>query len=448
MANDSDPNIGIGTPIPGGGSPGTGNFVLYRPPVYTALSLAEYAEIIGINPVQFMSGDSTGYFPTTGCTDRWRQYAWQDEAKVSRDELAREIKQAELDIASVLGYYPGLHWIAEEKIPYPKHYRHAWTTASGTNVAGYYKSVKLKYGKFIGGGVRDVDFVASASFLGSSMQLLDEDGDGFNETVLITVGTSYTDPYAHKVYFPGMDGAIDWEIRPAMTKEISGGSIDIRMPVWLFFDPDLLAAFPGTDGFTDLDPSVVSNLIEEVDIYYESVDPSQGNLFHWLESGQCIDDCGATTQTLCAEGKLVNEGHVTVTPAEYDVAESAFTVQPFTVAREPDYVELSYLSGAYETNIRSGEKRVPSDLAKAIAWMATARLPRPLCTQCQNIKDKEKRLRTDLAYSASGETGDVRFVTVDIMRCPFGTKVGEYEAWMVVKDRLKDGDVAPRVAVF
>jgi hypothetical protein len=111
-------------------------------------------------------------------------------------------------------------------------------------------------------------------------------------------------------------------------------------------------------------------------------------------------------------------------------------------------VELSYLSGDYEADIRSGEKRVPRDLAKAIVSMATSRLPRPLCTQCQNVKDKEKRLRTDLAFSADGESGDVRFVTTDILRNPFGTKIGEYEAWMIVKDRIKDGDVAPRVAVF
>lgn len=448
MADDSDPNVGVGEIITGGGAPGSGTFVLYRPPVHTALSLAEYAEIIGINPIQFLSGNSSSYFPSTGCTDRWRQYAWQDEAKVSRDELAREIRQAEFDIAAELGYYPGHHWIEGEKKHYPRHYRKAWTTASGVDVRGYYKSVKLKYGKFIGAGVRDVDFVASASFTGSSMQLLDEDGDGFNETLFITVATSHTDPYAHKVYFPGMSGDMLWEIKPATTKEIVGANIEIRMPVWLFFNPDILAAFPGSDGYQDLDPADPANLVSEVDIYYETVDPSEGNLFHWLESGQLQDDCGATTQTVCVEGRLVDAGHVTVTPAEYDVAESAFTVQPFTVAREPDYAEISYLSGDYEEDIRSGEKRVPSDLAKAIAWMATARLPRPLCTQCQNIKDKEKRLRTDLAFSADGTTGDVRFVTIDILRSPFGTRIGEVEAWMVVKARIKDGDIAPRVAVF
>lgn len=448
MVDDSDPNVGVGTEIPGGGSPGTGTFALYKPPVRTALSLAEYADIIGINPIQFLSGNSSSYFPSTGCTDRWRQYAWQDEDKVSRDELAREIQLAELDIASELGYYPGYHWIENERRTYPRHYRKKWTTAQGLDLRGYYKSVKLKYGKFIGAGVRDAEFVASASFLGSTMQLKDEDDDGFNETLFITVATSYTDPYAHKVYLPGMNGNPLWEIRPATTKEISGGNIEFRIPVWLFFDPDVLAAFPGSDGFQDLDPSDVANLVSEVDIYYETVDPSQGNLFYWLESGQLQDDTGETTQEVCVEGKLVDSGHVTVTPAEYDAAESAFTVQPFTVAREPDYVELSYLSGDYQADIRSGEKRVPDDLAKAIAWMATARLPRPLCTQCQNIKDKEKRLRTDLAFSVDGETGDVKFVTLNVLRSPFGTKIGEVEAWMIIKDRIKDGDVAPRVAVF
>ncbi len=434
--------------IPGG--PSQDITAVYIPPEVTALSLLEYAVIMGINPIQFMSGTTVGLYPSTGCTDRWRQYAWQDEDKTSRNELAREIKQAELDIAGELGYLPGFNWQAGERITYPKFYKRAWTTVSGTGVDGFYKSVKQKYGKFVSGGVRSVELIASATFLSGSITLVDEDLDGFAETALVSVPTAFTDPYAHKIFFSDQAGQEEWEIRPINTKVISGGTLEARIPVYLLFRPELLAALPGDEGFTDIDPTDVANMVEAVDIYYETVDPSQGNLFHWNQSALSTDDTEHTTQLAALEGKVIHRdtSMVTVTPVTYDAGTGKFTNKPFTIAREPDYMELSYLCGEFVADSRSGMYVVPPDLAQAIVSMATARLPRPLCTQCQNVKDKEMRLRHDLAFSVDGGSGDVRFVTADILRNPFGTKLGEVEAWHIVKNRIKDGDVSPRVAVF
>lgn len=448
--SDADTGVGVGTPIPPAGtSPATDPAIVYRPPEVTALSLAEYAEIMGINPIQFMSGNSSGYFPSTGCTDRWRQYAWQDEAKTSRDELAREIGQAETDIAAQLGYMPGLTWEESEQIVYPKYYKRAWTTVLGTKVDGYYKTVRPKRGKMLLSGMRSVDLVASPSFVGGEIVLVDEDGDSFYETAKITVATTYTSPYEHKVYIADQDGRQEWEIRPVTTKSITGGTLEIRVPVWLLIRPELLAALPGEDGFTDIE-LVDTNYVASVDIYYETSDPSQGNLFHWNESTQMIDDTTHTTQLAALEGFATHRvsDEVSVTPATYDAVSGTFTNAAFTVAREPDYVTLTYQGGDYYEDVRRGMRIVPPDLAQAIAWMATARLSRPLCTACQNVKDKEERLRTDLAYSMDGKSGDVKFVTPNVLRNPFGTRLGEVDAWNIVKRRINEGEISAKVAVF
>ena len=449
MAQDADTGVGTGSPIVPG-APGSSAVSIYKPPIVTALSLQEYAEIMGINPIQFMSGSSTGLFPSTGCTDRWRQYPWQDEAKISRDELAREILQAELDIATELGYYPGLLWREGEVINYPKYFKRGFTTVSGTNVKGYYKSVRPKYGKIVEPGTRQVEYIASATFGSSSISLVDEDGDGFAETALIEVPTIYTSPYRHKVYFTGMNGDPAWEIRPANTKAVSGSTLSVRMPVQLLFKPELLAAFPGENGFQDIDPAVLASLVSEVDVYYETTDPSDGNLFHWNESAALRDDIEHTTQLAALEAQVSHrvKDNVSVTPALYDAATEIFTPTAFTVPREPDYVSISYLSGDYEENERGGVWQVPRDLAQAITFIATARLPRPLCVQCENVKAKEKRLRTDLAISVEGATADVRFVTRDVLRNPFGTRLGEVEAWRMISDRIEDGEIAVKVAAF
>lgn len=432
------------------GAPSQDVTAVFKPPVVTALSITEYSEIMGINPIQFWSGNSYGLFPSTGCTDRWRQYAWQDEQKTSRDELAREILQAELDIAAELGYMPGPVWIEGATINYPKYYKPGWTTGSGRKVDGYFKNVKLKYGKMLSAGVRATEYVASATFASGSISLIDEDNDGFAETAFISVATTHTSPYAHKVYYSNMDGDQEWEIRPANTKKIDAGTLEIRIPVWLLFKPELLAAMPGEDGYVDIDPTDVGNLVEAVDIYHETADPSSGNYFHWNESNQMIDDTEHTTQLCAIEGVVTHRvvDNVSVTPVTYDAGTGKFTNAQFSVAREPDHVELAYYGGDYYEDSRRGVRAVPPDLAQAIMKLATARLPRPLCNSCQNVEDLEKRLRTDLAYSVDGTTGDVRFVTADVLRNPFGTKVGEVEAWSIVKNRIKTGDLNPKVAVF
>lgn len=432
------------------GAPSSDITSVYMPPEVTALSLLEYALIMGINPIQFMSGTTEGLFPSTGCTDRWRQYAWQDEDKTSRNELAREIKQAELDIASELGYLPGFNWQTDERLTYPKFYKRAWTTVSGTAVDGYYKSIKPKYGRFVSGGVRSVELIATATFLSGDISLVDEDLDGFAETAFLSIATTFTDPYAHKIFFSNQAGAEEWEIRPVNTRRIIGGVLEVRIPVYLLFRPELLAALPGDDGFTDIDPTLISNLVDSVDVYHETVDPSQGNLFHWNQSTLAKDDTEHTTQLIALEGKVIHRdtSMVTVTPATYDAGTGKFTVQKFSIGREPDYMNLSYLCGDYVADDRRGTNVVPSDLAHAIVNLATARLPRPLCVQCQNVKDKEERLRTDLSYSVDGRSGDVRFVTADVLRNPFGTKLGEVEAWKIVKRRIEQGDISPKVAVF
>lgn len=439
---------GTGTMAPNTGNlPPTTEPTIFRPPVVTALSLAEYASIMGINPIQFMSGNSFGYFPSTGCTDRWMQYAWQDEAKVSRDELAREIQQAEKDIAAALGYYPGEKWITSDKIPYPRYHKRPWTGATGQSVRGYHKTIRLKNGMFVANGVRSATLVDTVE-IGAGITFLDQDGDSLNETAVITCSTTHASVYKHRLFFEGHGGLPEYEIRPAIYKAIAGGVITIHIPVWQLFRPDLLGAFPGPDGFTDLDPSDTNNLVSEIDVYYIDSDPSVASYAHWNQGDVYFDTIGETSQTVHLSPLEIVNGEVAVKPGVWDVTNLVFTGTNWSVYREPDYVKASYLSGDFIEDPISGEWRVPDDLAKAITWMATARLSRPLCILCQNVKDKEEKLMMDLSFTARGETGDVRFVTPRAIRNPFGTKVGELEAWGIIQARLNSGPVSRKSAAL
>lgn len=417
--------------------------IAYQPLQYTLLPLPDYARIIGINPIQFMSGYAVDYFPNSGSTDRWVQYSWQDDQKVSREDLAVEIARAERDIASIMRYWPAPVWGEDEEVPYPQFYRKDYVAQYGHSIDGTMKSVKLGYGKFIEGGKRAVTLVGQATLAGGSLEFLDIDGDGFNETARVTVATSLTDPCELKVYFSNKEAAKEWEVRPLKSKYISGGYFVALIDAWLLFDPDLLCALPGTSvtGYAGLDAEDSSNYVTQVDVYREYNDPTDQCVMLWQGASACecggtgCPVCGFATQNGCLVAKSSVDGLVSVVPATYSNGE--WTEDSFDQGYEPQKILASYKSGLREVDSRTGCWGMPSDIATAVAYMATARLDMPLCTSSETLKRKQEQLQEDLIFISPG--GDAtRFVTREVLNCPFGTRYGELEAWRIVRARLKN----------
>jgi hypothetical protein len=450
MASDGDTGIGIGTPI----TPGIGTGIVHLvPQVFTLLPLPDYARYMGINPIQFMSARAPTLFADSGCTDRWRQYSWQDDEKASREELALEISRAERDIAKELGYWPGRTFIEDEELEYPQFHRKGYVGRYGHDANHQQKSVKLRYGKFISGGKRATTLLGTATTGSGSLQYEDNDGDGYAETARITVATNLTDPCEVKVYFNGKDGQKEWEIRPLKTKEISGGNFEATVDSWLLLDPALLFAFPGTNptGFQDIDAEDINNYVTDVDVYREYVDPTEQCYLMWEGSDTCVcggtgcSVCGYSTQAACLTPREKLSGTVNPTPGTYDPANDIWLYAELSEGYEPKKVRASYYSGASELHY-SGCYGVPNDLALAITYMTTARLARPLCTNCETLRKREEELKEDLIFITPG--GDAtRFVTKEILNCPFGTKYGELQAWRIVKSRKGVGDLNVHVAL-
>jgi len=403
---------------------------------------------MGISPVAFMSGSAPTIFGSRLCQDKWYQYPWQDQSSTSRDELAREIQQAERDIATQLGYYPGPRWEVDENHDYPQYYNRRYVTTSGRGVKGLAKSLKMRRGKLIASGKRKVTLVDTPSVV-----LSDDDGDLFKETANVTYTIADVSLVgSHKVFYIDMNGDPRFEIRPVREVIVSGTSVTMKFDAWQLFKPDLLSAWPG-DGMTDIDATDINSYVGTVDVYLEEADRSQEASMYWRSENElctCASStcpvCSNYSQQACVQAAGTDlQNMLSVMPATY--ADGAFTYVAFEKYREPDRVAISYLAGDYQLNT-SGYKVVPDDLAKAIAYMVTARLPKPICSQCQNISDFEKWLREDLAFAQSGSTGDVRFVTPDVLRAKFGTRRGEIEAWKVVQSRVREGNKSVSVAVF
>lgn len=416
----------------------------------TLLSLDDFAKVIGIAPPHFNGAASAATgdnpFPVVGCGDIWFQHQWQSHDRVSREEIALAIMNAEEDIANVLGFWPAPKYI-EEVHMFPRHHRRD-VFDSGLNVRGMRKSIRLKYGKMIQQGQRNVDFIGEATVAAVTLEYLDLDLDGYDETARITLPTAYTEACEIKVYFDGYDTP-EWEIRPPRSIEIVGPNVIITFWSWQLIDPDLWEAFP-----TAASPEALNLLdaiyVDTVDVYREFPDTTvASSRFYWepevrnlipalctVCGGAGCPTCSLTYQDGCLYVRDVDEGLAVPVPADYDDDEGSWLEQTWLVCREPDQVKVWYYAGdinplyLQHTTPSSGKRRrcdmLSNYYAEAIAYLATARLEKNFCS-CKQVTAKVEYLRTNLIETVPN--GPTFIINDDDLGNPFGTRMGEVLAW-------------------
>ena len=424
-----------GTPVSGGVAP-AGFSALPLP--RTFLSLPRYAKVMGINPAHFCRAHAPSLnpqvFPIETCSNVWPRFSWQNNDQVSHEELAFAIQSAEQEIIDAVGYFPAPDWTEQEAHPMPRDFDRQYYS-DGLDIRRQAKRVNTAKSMVINGGRRATALIGSATTIGGSLVYQDIDGDGVEEVAQITLATSLTSADGIKVYFSGTGADPDWEVRPIKSRVISGGNVVIKVDSWLLIDPELLSRYPTEDGFRAIDISDTSNYVTSVDVYHEYNDNTQVSaVFTW----QGVELPSATT-IFSASTSLTNRqdgvmlvtngpaGLVMPVPGSYDAVNSKWLTAAWTETVMPDYVSLDYYSGEYSSAYLRGYSTDPlSDWwAQTIAWLASARLTRPLCG-CTSAADLAERLGEDLALS---ENGRAHFTPVELARNPFGTRRGEVMAW-------------------
>jgi hypothetical protein len=405
----------------------------------TLLSLDRFARIFGLNPAHFngASGVSGGLapMPTVGeCSAIWYQHSWQSNDKVSREELAEAIAGAEEEIARALGYWPCPTWLCEEVTQYPKFHRPD-EYGDNLNVRGMPLSVPTRYAKVIAGGRRAVTFIGTPA--GAQIVSTDPDADGWFELRTITFPTTLTDACEIKVYYTGHSGDPEWEIRDPISKVITGGSVVIIFYAWQLINPALWEALPSAvkPAALNLNSAIY---VTTVDLYREYNDETAvASQFYWEPttdivncsycSGSGCPACTLTTQDGCLHVRDTHAGIVVPMAGTYDRTAGNWSNDLFTVDRRPDFVKLWYYAGEIDNRkLCNGNCDPLSEYwAKTIATLATARLRKPLCG-CGTSQEEMTRLQRDVSFSS---TGDYFTGSIEELANPFGTKVGEIEAW-------------------
>lgn len=423
---------GVGTPIVPSGLIVSG---LAQPIPYTLLSLARYAKVMGINPAHFWGSSAPNVDPqvmpvSAACSAIWFKYDWQDSDRVGRYSICQEILNAEQDIAAAIGYWPAPMWIAEEQVRYERPYRREFF-GYGADVRGQFKGIDSRWGRIVSTGRRAVSLIGTATTGAASLIYSDLDSDGLYETAEITLPTTLTDVNEIKVYFYGMDGDPDWEIREPRSKEITGGNVVIIFDAWLLIDPDLYEFLPTSDGNSLIDIGTTANFVTAVDVYREYIDESLAPCeFYWEPSYVgCLETdeaCDPVTQDGCLRIRNAKSGILSPVPATYSGGVWELGCS-WDGNREPDYLNIWYYAGDVDNKYKRGMSLNPlSDFwAQTIAWLATARLSRPVCA-CGNLESLTEWLRTDL----SKNTRELSFFNPPgALDNPFGTRAGEVAAW-------------------
>jgi len=415
-----------------------------QPFPYTHLSLPEYAKILGINPVHFMGASGTNYWTTSGsCEDVWPRHVWQTtEDIVSHEEIINCIYQAESEIAKVLGYYVAPEWDEQYVVSYPKSHNRI-SYGNHMDVQLKTKGVILDKTRIISPGRRSSSEIETDA----SVVYSDADSDGWNEIATITVSTDITDSSEIHVYHAGTLANPSWEIRPIKSVSISGGIATIKFDAWNLIDPDQHGAYPTTGNLQSLDIESASTFVSTVDVYRVYNDTSQVSVeFLWEDQsysggaivicpycgGSGCSKCSLIEQDGCFSIRDANRGVITPFPATYDSENEAWSQVAWLKGRDADQVRLYFQSGLIGQDYLRGWSLNPLDkeMARAIAWLATARISRSPCS-CANADSLFRDLRKDLTTSSRNEF-NIRFSTMDIFKSPFGFKMGEFRAWQYI----------------
>lgn len=438
-----------------------------RADTYTLLSLDRFASIMGVNPMRFnaaapieLAGGVKLFDIPNDVNKTWPQFSYQTNDQISRDELARAIAQAEQNIAEFIGYSPGPRWVSQEMHRYPQYHRREFS-AIGRDSRGLYKAIKTKSGKFIQGGRRAVSEVS----LANAVVYSNEDSDSWKETAKVTVtGVTVSDVCELKFYFAGHNGEQIWEVRPARTKTLVGGTLTATFFTWQLINPDLWNAFPTTansGGGVGIDiASPPTNVEATIDVYREFTSFSQPSaLFFWegLPIGQtfpfiatssgcdCCDNSGCEacvmcTQNGCLHFRDVQQGIAVPVPATFDSTEEQWNQSIFAVGRDPDSVKFWYYAGNISEDFLRDTNCEPLNdfFANIIASLAIARLDRPFPAN-NNLMAWVRDLRRDRMLSPSDGTSfaispDVLSPTTN----PFGTRGGEVNAYQQLKAFVTD----------
>ncbi len=419
----------------------------------TKLPLDRWAELLGIDPRHF--NQITTSAKTVGTCDQvWKQYAWQENGQMSREDVALAIQQAENLIESYVGYNLVPSWAVDERVTV------ATIGIPGVINTGFRNSrfqnttFRARLGHIISGGIEGKTLLSAET----PVTYTDQDGDGYFETatILATVPAG-TAPDEIAVFVPGENGHDEWELRPLNNPRnrrrdvtVSGTVATIVMQRELLVDPELVGALEPTAVNGDMDMFFLAT----ADVYRRFNDPSQQVTLMWSPRAGDSCNCASSTCPSCAHNLQVGcliasdfrQGHFGFSPATFDAATQSFNSTSPVVGRVPDHLRVWYYSGLQDQGRDVPTLEMERQWERAVAYLSLTLMTRTFCG-CENVRNFAARMVVDVAESVATPGMSRSFSVPDrVLNSPWGTMKGAIIAWNLANE-MSDRKIGRAVAL-
>lgn len=373
----------------------------------TMLPIDTFFKIIGFNPLHGngVEFDAAGVLGV--CAHPLVQFNWQNANSSGREEIAQIIAEVEERISNYLNFYMVPTFTVGERHEFPqtRDVMNWWPRIAG--------GLRVDKGFVISGGIEAKTLVSA----GVAIVYSDSDSDGYAESARIDIATSVTSAGEIVIFYPGMSGDDQFEIRPTSVS-IAGGIATIRCRREQLVVADRLF---GLD-FRAVDGADNTAFLTHVDVYRRYLDPSSMIEFRWQAP------CAPGAYSVQSGVVLVNDariGSLYTYPATYDAGSGMWTNAFYSLCGMPEWALVSYKSGwALD---RTGQ--IDDRWARVISYLTLAMLDRPLCG-CNAIKEFTDYWSEDLAQSEIGKSYQVSRRKLDN---PIGTTRAAVYVWDVIQ---------------
>ena len=396
----------------------------------TLIPLDRVAAHLQVDPWHFNGITSEYRLLNYSCDDLWYQFAYQSSGKLSLEDVAFVLRQAEDVTSTMLGYTPMSRWF-EEEVKITPHYR--TEIVSYVNSKHQPKSVRAQWGYIKEIGAKTSTYIDSPATAFS-----DSDGDGLDDTVTISFATTVTEEKELRVFYPDKDGREEWEIRPLTSVSIAAGTATITFPKYLIPLQTLVEAIPSTgEPKIPIDGDDNANFLTEVDVYRVYSDPSQQVTFYYSPDINCsTTPCEETTDTGCLTIKDPLLGFLTYQRGDWDEDTETYVRKYFSY--EPIKAKIYYKAGWQDDRAEYPTRQMDQTLERLIVFYALSLLDIELCG-CDNTRRIWEYQTKDLSLVTREQSYTRAW---NDLSNPLGTTQAALNLWKYIQYIKRSGVIA------
>lgn len=395
----------------------------------TKLSLADWARIAGIHPLHF---GGVEYTPSNRspafCDGAVQQHDWQAADRVSREQIAIAVSEAEEQMERHLGFRLAPSWEEDEWRPAARSRQPELNIYNNRDIRGLAAVIQAQWGNVLSGGIEALTLLEAES----PITWTDTDGDGYFETGTVTsIVPEGTLSCEIEVFYPDHEGDPGYEIRPAQASVIGTTATVVFRRELCVTEIILEALTPTVATATD-----DGDFLTSVDVYRHWNNPATQATLMWAPGSGCGDcggngcaNCQYTVQTACLHLRSTpRSGLLGWSPGTWNAEIYGFDAADVATGYAPDIVRIWYYAGL--TPKRGCQKNMDENWKRAVTYLSMTLMDRPLCDCSANTWEY---WRQDIGVDTIGDTQ-----RYNASNTPFGSRRGAAYAWA----RVNDPDVA------